>query len=182
MATFLNKAAGVFSLLLVYLAICWVIDITLTAEVLVAACFFISFFIAKKIDHFIKRKQSKRIIEDEAKSTYSWRFFTFCLSVSFLLFLNTMIGIGSYKTVATTVVDKDKSRAKNTYTYDILLEYKNERVDIGVDSDTWRQYNIGDCIKIDIQRGLLGFYVVKKKHFPKTLNAGAVSCQLSKLR
>lgn len=181
MATFLNKAAGVFSLLLVYLAICWVIDITLTAEVLVAACFFISFFIAKKIDHFIKRKQSKRI-EDEAKSTYSWRFFTFCLSVSFLLFLNTMIGIGSYKTVTTTVVDKDKSRAKNTYTYDILLDYKNERVDIGVNSDTWHQYNIGDCIKIDIQRGLLGFYVVKKKHLQKTLNADAVGCQLSELK
>ncbi len=84
----------------------------------------------------------------------------FVLFITCLL-LNGSVNVGDHKTVLSKVADKDRSRTKRGYSYDITLSYKNESVNIYVDADVWNHYAIGDCVMIGVQRGIFGFYVVK---------------------
>lgn len=152
---------GSLLLLSAFSAMSHVADSTLTAEIFIGLCFAISFYLSGKIEFFIAK-----IFRDHSKSKQDdsllpRRFFVFfVLFITFLL-LNGSVNVGDHKTVLSKVADKDRSRTKRGYTYDITLSYKNESVNIYVDADVWNHYAIGDCVMIGVQRGMFGFYVVK---------------------
>ena len=158
---FLSWGTGMLLMLAAWFAMSHVADSTLTAEVLIGVCFAISFYLSGKIQVLIGRVFKAKSQCERDDSLLPVRFFVFfVLFIPFLL-LNGSFNVGDHKTVLSKVADKDRSRTKKGYTHDITLSYKNESVNIYVDSDVWNYYDIGDCVMIGVQRGFWGFYVVK---------------------